>query len=59
MPITDIVFGGQISKAFDLFGPAFKKKLRDEGLTANVVPGANIEFSSLIGAAKAVIHSQA
>ena len=39
--------------------PAFKKKLRDEGLTTNVVPGTNIEFSSLIGAAKAVIHSQA
>ena len=59
IPITDIVFGGQISKAFDLFGSAFKKKLHDKGLTTNVVPGTNIEFSSLIGAAKAVIHSQA
>ena len=54
LAIADIVFGGQISKSFDLFGPAFKVKLHEKGINANVVPGKNIEFSALIGAAKSV-----
>lgn len=50
-----VVFGGQISKSFDLFGPFFKNKLNCLKKTIKVLPGKDIECSSLKGVAKEVI----
>ncbi len=52
--IENLVFGGQISKSFDLFGPAFAARLRELGMAIKAVPGANIDFSALLGAAQNV-----
>ncbi len=49
-----IVFGGQISKSFELFGPSFQRQLADLGLDISVTPGKNLEFSSLAGTAKII-----
>jgi glucokinase len=56
LAITEVVFGGQISKSFDLFAPAFKSTLHEKGIIINVVPTKNIEFSALVGTAKAVTN---
>ena len=52
--IESVIFGGQISKSFDLFGPSFQKKLSALGREIRVIPGGNIEFSSLKGVAQEV-----
>lgn len=49
--IKSLVFGGQISKSFDLFGPTFQEKLFALGRETQALPGRNIEFSSLKGVA--------
>ncbi len=52
--VRDIVFGGQISKSFDLFGPVFSQTLAGLGCQVRAVPGRNLAFSALLGAARAV-----
>lgn len=54
--IKSVVFGGQISKSFDLFGPTFQEKLSASGREIQALPGRNIEFSSLKGAAQAAFY---
>ncbi len=53
--VTHVVFGGQISRSFDLFGPAFVEALQNKGHSIQAAPGQDIEFSALKGAAKAVV----
>lgn len=54
LSISMVVFGGQISKSFDLFGPAFRDTLRRCGCAVTALPGANIEYSALIGVAHSI-----
>jgi len=56
--ISTVVFGGQISKSFDLFGPAFQEKVTASGKAIRVVPGRNIDFSSLIGVAQTAFSTR-
>ncbi|MFA6568740.1 MAG: ROK family protein [Victivallales bacterium] len=56
--IKNLVFGGQISKSFDLFAPSLEARLRELGKVINVMQGANIESSALIGAAKKLFESR-
>ena len=42
LQITNIVFGGQISKSFDLFGQSFIQTLSEMKCRANAFPGKNI-----------------
>jgi len=52
--ISDVVFGGQISRSFDLFGPRFQKTLSRMGQTVRAARGGNLEFAALLGAARAL-----
>lgn len=50
--IGNIVFGGQISLAFDLFGQSFKERLSEMGFQINVMPGENILLSAILGVSR-------
>lgn len=50
--ISDVVFGGQISKAFGLLGPAIEQSLSGSDHQVRIVMGRNIESSSLLGVAR-------
>ncbi|MFZ2654596.1 MAG: ROK family protein [Victivallales bacterium] len=50
--VGNIVFGGQISMSYDLFGPQFRTRLAEMGLQINAARGENIAFSTLAGVAK-------
>ena len=54
LDIDVVVFGGQISKAFDLFSPIFRDTLLNRGKKIKVFKGSDIEASSLKGVAKNV-----
>ena len=49
-----ILFGGQISKSYNLFIGPFKQALADVGCLKAILPAADIEHSALIGAGKYV-----
>lgn len=58
-----IVFGGMISRSFELFGPSFTATLQRayprNVPVPEVVPGEHLETSSLLGAAQAVMEREA
>lgn len=47
-----IVFGGNVSKASELFIPAFKSKIKNEGLTIDLEISDVLEEAAIIGSAK-------
>ena len=55
-PVTHVVFGGQISKAFAWFGPAFARRLREQGVVVQALPGQRVNASALVGVARLVLR---
>jgi len=52
-----IIFGGQISKSYELFVGPIKSAVRDIRSLRTILPAADIERSAVIGAAKFVFDS--
>lgn len=50
--VKNVLFGGQISRSYDLFGPSFLAESARMGLELDAVPGTLIATSALLGASK-------
>ncbi|MDR1789590.1 MAG: ROK family protein, partial [Opitutaceae bacterium] len=54
---TRVIIGGQISKAFDLFGPALRQAAADTTHPPLILPALNPDTAPLLGAASVFSNS--